>query len=322
MTRRSDDLAQALGLGVAAAFLWWISHNTVSSLEARGISFGFGFLGQPANFAIGDAPIAYGPENSFARAILVGLANTARVSLLGWILAIVCGFALGIMRLATNPPLRALARVIVEAIRNTPLLLLLLFLAAVAHSLPSVRDALEPLPGVFLSDRGLVLPFPTLDFPPTWEVPRLRGFNFEGGITLSPEFAALLAALVLHQATHVSEAVRGAILAVPRGQRDAAAALGLTRGQALRFVVVPQALRAMVPLLANNCVSLTKNSSLAVAIGFPDVVSVLNTTANQTGHAVESMLIMIVVYLVLSLSVASLMNRYNASIVRRGLRPA
>jgi general L-amino acid transport system permease protein len=322
MTPRRADLAQALGLGVAAALLWWISHNTISSLEARGISLGFGFLRQPANFAIGDAPLRYGPEDSFARAILVGLANTARVSILGWILAIVFGFALGIMRLATNPPLRGLARVIVEAIRNTPLLLLLLLLAAVAHSLPSVKDAFEPLPGVFLSDRGLVLPFPTLEFPPKWEVPTLRGFNFEGGVTLSPEFAALLAALVLHHAAHVSEVVRGAILAVPRGQRDAAAALGLTRGQALRFVVVPQALRAMVPLLANNCVSLTKNSSLAVAIGFPDVVSVLNTTANQTGHAVESMMIMIVVYLALSLSVASAMNYYNASIVRRGLRPA
>jgi general L-amino acid transport system permease protein len=102
-------------------------------------------------------------------------------------------------------------------------------------------------------------------------------------------------------------------------QRDAAHALGLSRAQTLRFVVVPQALRAMVPLLAANCVSLTKNSSLAVAIGFPDVVSILNTTANQTGHAIETMLIMIAVYLTLSLGVAATMNAYNRRVLRPGM---
>ena len=92
----------------------------------------------------------------------------------------------------------------------------------------------------------------------------------------------------------------------------------MTRWQAMRFVVVPQALRAMVPLLASNCVSLTKSSSLAVAIGFPDLVSILNTTANQTGHAIETMLIMIVAYLTLSLTVAAAMNAYNRRLLRPG----
>jgi general L-amino acid transport system permease protein len=128
----------------------------------------------------------------------------------------------------------------------------------------------------------------------------------------------LLVALVLHHGAHVSEVVRGAIVAVPPRQRDAALALGLTRFQALRLVVVPQALRAMVPLLASNCVSLTKNSSLAVAIGFPDVVSILNTTANQTGHAIETMLLMIAIYLTLSLAVAAALNSYNAAVMRPG----
>jgi general L-amino acid transport system permease protein len=128
----------------------------------------------------------------------------------------------------------------------------------------------------------------------------------------------LLAALVLHHAAHISEVVRGAVLAVSSRQRDAAHALGMTRWQTMRFVVVPQALRAMVPLLASNCVSLTKNSSLAVAIGFPDLVSILNTTANQTGHAIETMLIMIAAYLTLSLVVAGAMNAYNRHLLRPG----
>jgi general L-amino acid transport system permease protein len=154
--------------------------------------------------------------------------------------------------------------------------------------------------------------------PPDVDRPRLDGFNFVGGLTVSPELTALLAALVLHHAAHISEVVRGAVLAVPSRQRDAAYALGLSRAQTMRFVVIPQALRAMVPLLATNCVSLTKNSSLAVAIGFPDLVSILNTTANQTGHAIETMLIMIVVYLTLSLVVAAAMNAYNRRLLRPG----
>lgn len=357
MNRRRAAVLQALGLGLAAAVLWWLGRNTAASLGRHGISLGFGFLRQPANFEIGESWVRYAPEASFARAILVGLINTAAVSAAGWILSIALGFLLGVLRLSANPPLRGLVRAGVELMRGIPLLLLLLFLAATIHVLPAPRHALEPAPGVVLSDRGLVLAIPILRqihlwlggalavalaarrrlgrwgrllpfvgaaglaaslalAPPTWSLPRLQGFNLAGGLTLSPEFTALLAALVLHHAAHVSEVVRGAILAVSSGQRDAAAALGLTRRQALRLVIVPQALRAMVPLLASNCVSLTKNSSLAVAIGFPDVVSILNTTANQTGHAIETMLLMIAVYLTLSLVVASAMNRYNARLLR------
>ena len=316
MTRRSAA-AQGLALGLAAAALWWLARNTATTLDQNGISLGFGFLKQPANFDIGDAAIAYSPSDSFVRAILVGLANTARVSVLGWIFATALGFVLGILRLSPTPAVRGVARAFVELVRNVPLLLLLLFLAATMHTLPPARAAFEPLPSVFISDRGLVLPWISLASGSlAWERPVLQGFNFVGGLTISPELTALLAALVLHHAAHISEVVRGAVLAVPARQRDAAFALGLSRTQTMRFVVIPQALRAMVPLLATNCVSLTKNSSLAVAIGFPDLVSILNTTANQTGHAIETMLIMIVVYLTLSLSVAAAMNAYNRRLLR------
>ena len=304
-------LGQALTFAVIAALMWWLARNTQVNLEQRGLSLGFEFLRHPANFEIGDTSgLQFSPEHSFGRAILIGLVNTARVAVVGCALSIVLGFVLGVLRLSDNAALRGVVRAAVELMRNTPLLLLLLFLAATLHSMPSPKNAFQPLPGVFLSDRGLVLPF--------FDRPRLVGFNFVGGVALSPEFAALLGALVMHHAAHVSEIVRGAILGVARAQTDAALALGLSRGQALRFVVIPQALRAMTPLLATTCVSLTKNSSLAVAIGFPDVVSILNTTANQTGHSIETMLIMIAVYLSLSLLVAATMNRYNARLLRVG----
>lgn len=303
--------AQAIGLGITAAVIWWLAHNTQTNLEQRGLSLGFDFLRQSANFDIGDTSgIPFNPADSFGRAILIGLANTARVAVIGCALSIVLGFVLGLLRLSTNPAWRGIVRAGVELMRNTPLLLLLLLLAALLHNMPGPRNAFEPLPGVFLSDRGLVLPL--------FGRPRLVGFNFVGGVSLSPELAALVGALVMHHSAQVSEVVRGAILGVSAAQGDAALALGLTRLQAMRFVIVPQALRAMMPLLATACVSLTKNSSLAVAIGFPDVVSILNTTANQTGHSIETMLIMIGVYLSLSLLTAAMINRYNARLLAVG----
>jgi general L-amino acid transport system permease protein len=223
------------------------------------------------------------------------------------------GFVLGVARLSSNPTLSGPVRAYVEMIRSTPLLLLLLLLAAVLHQLPPAAHALAPMRGIFLSDRGLYLPGAHL-WPPGIDLPRRTKFDFVGGSALSPELAALLMALVLHQSAHISEVVRGAILAVPRRQIEAAQALGLSTFQTLRFVTIPQALRAMVPLLAQNCVSLIKNSSLAVAIGFPDVVSVLNTVGNQTGHNVETMLIMVAVYLSASLGVGYALGRYNARI--------
>jgi general L-amino acid transport system permease protein len=292
----------------ALALIAWGIRNAAANLDARGLSLGFGFLSQPANFDIGETPwLHFDPSDTLARAILVGLLNTVRVSAIGCLLALAVGFVVGVARLSDNPGLTGLMRGYVEIMRSVPLLLLLFLLTAVLHSLPPAAQALHPLPGVFLSDRGLFL-------PSLGELPRRTRFGFVGGIEMSPELAALLFALVLHQSAHIAEVVRGAILAVPRRQIEAAYALGLSRFQTLRFVTIPQALRAMVPLLAANCVSLIKNSSLAVAIGFPDVVSVLNTIGNQTGHNVETMVIMVAVYLGASLSVAYVMGRYNARI--------
>lgn len=310
-------VAQGATLAAVAAVVWWLGHNTLVTLQDHDVPLGFGFLRQPAGFDIGDTGgVRFSPQESIGRAIVVGLANTLRVAAVGCVLAVLCGFLLGILRLVANRTVRGAARAIVEVVRNTPLLLLLLFLDATIRQLPGPQQALHPLAGVFISNRGLTLPSFAFSTG-TLDLPRLAGFNFVGGWTLSPEFVALLAALVLHHAAHISEVVRGAILAVPRGQQEAARALGLSSFQVLRLVIVPQALRAMVPLLVTSCVSLVKNSSLAVAIGFPDLVSVLNTTGNQTGRNIESMLIMIVAYLSVSLGVAAVLGRYNARLLRR-----
>jgi len=146
------------------------------------------------------------------------------------------------------------------------------------------------------------------------EVPELHGFNFQGGGSVSPEFFALLLGLVVYTAAYIAEIVRSGIQAVPLGQWEAAGALGLRRSTVMRQVVLPQALRVIVPPMTSQYLNLTKNSSLAIAIGFQDVVSIANTTMNQTGQAIEGIAYIMAVYLTISLSISLFMNWYNARI--------
>ncbi|MGE4046643.1 MAG: amino acid ABC transporter permease [Acetobacteraceae bacterium] len=146
------------------------------------------------------------------------------------------------------------------------------------------------------------------------EFPALRGFNFRGGGTISPEYFALLIGLVTYTAGYIAEIVRSGIQAVARGQWEAARALGLRQGTILRSIILPQALRVIVPPMTSQYLNLTKNSSLAVAIGYQDIVSIANTTLNQTGQAIEGIAVIMAVYLTISLSISLFMNWYNARI--------
>ncbi|MFN0263686.1 amino acid ABC transporter permease [Tepidamorphus sp. 3E244] len=163
---------------------------------------------------------------------------------------------------------------------------------------------------------ALILGLPFLGYllaglPVSFEYPELRGFNFQGGMKVTPEFIALLMALSIYTASFIAEIVRAGILAVSHGQTEAAHALGLRNGPTLRLVVVPQAMRVIIPPLTSQYLNLTKNSSLAVAIAYPDLVSVGGTVLNQTGQAIEIIGIWMVVYLSLSLLTSGFMNWYN-----------
>jgi len=160
-----------------------------------------------------------------------------------------------------------------------------------------------------------LLVFFALGAPLTFDYPKLAGFNLEGGIAIQPEFTALLIGLVIYTASFIAEIVRAGIAGVPGGQKEAAAALGLRSGQILRLVVIPQAMRIIIPPLTSQYLNLTKNSSLAVAIGYPDLVSVFSgTVLNQTGQAVEVILITMGVYLSISLLTSLFMNWFNARV--------
>ena len=144
--------------------------------------------------------------------------------------------------------------------------------------------------------------------------PELKGFNFDGGTVIQPEFTALLFGLVLYTSAFIAEIVRSGILALHKGQSEAAAALGLSRSQSMRLVLLPQALRVIVPPMTSQYLNITKNSSLAIAIGYPDLVASINVTINQTGQAIENILLIMAAYLSVSLSISAFMNWYNKRI--------
>lgn len=155
--------------------------------------------------------------------------------------------------------------------------------------------------------------------PASWSVPELAGFNFKGGAWLPPEFVALLLGLTLYTAAFIAELVRGGINAVSSGQREAAMALGLKPWRVMRLVMIPQAMRIIVPPLTSQYLNLLKNSSLAVAIAYPDIVSVFTGTAlNQTGRAIEIVAITMLFYLAISLTISAFMNWYNRRVALVG----
>ena len=308
-------LYQIAALGAVALVIGWFVGNTLDNLARAHIATGYGFLSRQSSFAIAEHMIPYSPADTYLHALIVGALNTIKVTVIGIVLATVIGVAIGILRLSANPLLSRLAGVYVEAMRNVPVLLHLFFwYGVVTQTLPAVNAAWEPLPGVFLSNRGIAVPWPGAG------VPLLDGFNYQGGAVLSPELSALLIALALYTAAFIAETVRGGILSVPPGQREAARALGLKPFQSMRLVILPQALRAIVPPTTNQYLNLAKNSALAVAIGYPDFVSVANTTLNQTGQAIEGVSLIMAAYLTLSLGISALMNFYNERVALKGER--
>lgn len=364
---------QVIAVSALIFFFYTIVSNALSNLDARGIATGFEFLDQEAGFGIGLTLVEYDETFSYGRTFVVGLLNTALVSLLGVILATILGFFIGIARLSSNWLVSRLAAVYIETFRNIPLLLQIFFwYFAVLQALPSPRQSMQLGDSIFLNVRGLFFPSPVFEAgssaifftfiaglitsiiigiwaknrqsltgqqtpmgriifalcvilpvvvyfimgrPISAEYPALKGFNFQGGISIIPELAALLVALSIYTAAFIAEIVRSGINAVNHGQSEAAMSLGLPRSKTLKLVVIPQALRIIIPPLTSQYLNLTKNSSLAMAIGYPDLVSVFaGTTLNQTGQAIEIIAMTMGVYLTLSLVTSALMNIYNRKV--------
>lgn len=359
---------QVLAIALIGAVVWFLVHNTLINMQARGIQSGFDFLTQAAGFDIGESLYPFDSAYPYYQAFLVGLTNTLRVAIVGIVLATLLGTLLGVGRFSHNALIRGLCQAYVEMFRNIPVLLqLLLWYVLFTDILPAPMEAWAVGPA-FLSKGGFKFPIPIWamghlfalaglvigvlaawlyrgwnirQFEATgrmhsqfwlplviilafgvlgWVVggaptelnrPFRGDFAIENGGALTPEFMAVLMGLTLYTAAFIAEIVRAGIQSVPRGQGEAASALGLSKGQEMQLIMLPQALRVIIPPMTNQYLNLTKNSSLAVAIGYPDLVSISNTALNQTGRAVECIAIVMLVYLTTSLGTSALMGWYN-----------
>ena len=360
---------QILTFLMVGLLAFYLVNNTLTNLEKQNISTGFDFIDKEASFEIGESPIEYSAADSYAKALLVGFLNTLKVSFLGIALCTVIGIFVGVARLSSNWLVSKLALWYIEVMQNIPVLLQLFFWYALFYEIfPSPRQALNPMDGLFLCNRGMAFGVPAAHpahkyiilaliaglaisflinkwakkrlfetgkfFPVFWtslgviiglplltwllggaptemNVPSLQGFNFKGGALLSPEFVALLLGLTIYTSAFVAEAVRAGIQSVTKGQTEAAHSIGLKSRHVLSLVILPQAMRVIIPPLTSQMLNLTKNSSLAIAIGFPDFVSVANTTINQTGQSIEGVAMIMGCYLIFSLSTSLFMNWYN-----------
>lgn len=304
--------AQVVVLALVIWALTAITQNTMANLKRQSIASGLGFLQKTSGFNVIQSLIPYNESSTYARAFFVGLTNTLTVSAIGIIVATILGFLIGIARLSSNWLLARLASLYVEIVRNIPLLLqIFVWYFAVLRALPMPTESWHIGP-FYLNIRGFYLPAIRFDQAFYMEWPQPGRFNIEGGWEILPEFMALVVALAIYTAAFIAEIVRAGILAVPKGQTEAASALGLSRQQTLKLVVIPQAMRVIIPPLTSQFLNLTKNSSLAAAIAYPDLVLIFaGTVLMQTGQAVEVIGITMAVYLTISLVIAGVMNRYN-----------
>ncbi|MBD2551015.1 ABC transporter permease subunit [Microcystis elabens FACHB-917] len=283
--------------------------NLVRNLTAAGLLLSWRWLQQPAGFDISESVIPFNAQLPYWRALAAGLVNTIRAVLVGLVGATLLGTLVGMASFSHNGLLKRLARVYVEVVRNIPLLLQLVFWYFVVFlTLPNGVDAIQ-LPGVVLAKSGLYIA--GFGEGLRWMGPTLVGGVWQAPVRLSVEFGALLTGLIIYSGAFIAEVVRGGIAAVPRGQWEAASSLGLSWFATLRRIVLPQSLRVIVPGLNTQYISLAKNSSLAVAVGYTDLYSVAETTLNQTGRAVEVILVLLAAYLSLDLLISALMNGLN-----------
>jgi general L-amino acid transport system permease protein len=358
---------QAVVVLILVAIATFLLGNLSYNLKAQGRQFSYSFLRVGAGFNFGESIVPYQTNDPYYWAFIVGLLNTLRLVLVGFVAATVIGVVAGIASFSDNWLLRKLNLVYVEIVRNTPLLLqLAVWYFAVLFSF-SQGSKISQLPGsIFISKAGIVIPFPgktpasalwgivlivgaiaaflvwrwrikrmeeqgasgqpqlfalvglgilgllILIFGLGWDFPELNpAGQVTGGLRMSLEYGGALAGLSFYTGAFIAEIVRAGIQSVSKGQWEAARALGLHTGSVMRLVVLPQALRVIIPSLNSQYINLTKNSSLTLAVAYPDFYATFVTTQNQTGRAVEGVLLVMTTYLILDLIISVVMNILN-----------
>ena len=336
----------------------------------QGMATGFGFLerttGWPVNFSL----IEITGRSTYARVLWAGLLNTLLVGFLTLFFATILGLLLALMRVSNNSLMKILGTTYLEVFRNVPVILQVFFWYAILTHLPSPRQAYSIADTVFLSNRGLIIPFPAFSSSdililllslilgavgiwltknkfalmkrwaiafllfllifivvlltgrengvPLISIPELKGLRFVGGLTLKPEFSALLIGLVLYGAAYIGEIIRGGLLTVDKGKLEAGTALGLTSFQINRLIRIPLAFRAMLPSLTNQYVWLMKGTTVGIAIGYPDYFAIISTSINQSGQTLELLALLMGGFILINYTISFFMNQINERIKLKG----
>ena len=376
--RLRHEAVQAAVIAVAILLIALFAYSVESGLAQHGIKFSFSFLWDTAGFDISEGktlslrddlwPIftAFTSDRTIADAFVTGVFNTVKVAIIAIIASTILGTLLGVGRLSTNWLVQKLSFWIVEFIRNTPLLIQLVFwyFAVVLH-FPPIADAAKFYGGILISQQGFYFPSLYLDvgnsiisiglisatlvsilgavLDKTKEIRRIcvrsaaalfclslitgilkidypvaSKFQANGGTNISPEMAALLLAIVVNSASYIAEIVRGAIDSLPKGQWEAASSLGLTRSSTVNDIILPQVFRVVLPSFGNQYISLTKNTAMGIAIGYPDLFNIYGTIANQTGHSLEGIIIVMLTYLLLSWLISAAVTKMDRRLNRIG----
>ncbi|MBB3396050.1 ABC transporter permease subunit [Rhizobium sp. BK060] len=374
---------EAIQFGIIAVFvtlLGLLAYAVRSGLAEKGIRFSFSFLANTAGFDISEGWTLtsgentlpdfklFSPDMTVASAFATGIFNTAKVAILAIFLSTVLGTMLGVGRLSTNWVVRNLCFWLVEFVRNTPLLIQLVFwyfavvlrfppMASAAHfyglivsqqgvyvpalswagsdstgslalvtlTLVSVLGAIfDPIKGMRRACVAAAVVFLVFLFVTggmAVNFPIANKFRASGGTSISPEMAALLVAIVVNSASFIAETVRGAIDALPKSQWEAAASLGLSRRYTINDIVLPQVFRVVLPSFGNQYISLTKNTALGIAVGYPDLFNIYGTIANQTGHSLEGIIIVMLSYLILSWIISTIVSWTSRRLNPMGVSP-
>lgn len=277
----------------------------------------FGFFFQSAGFDISHAPLAFSASDTYAMAFAVGLVNTLLMAALAGAGALLLGVFIGIGSTLGNGVSRAGLGGFIGLMRNLPKLLVLLAVyLALLQALPPPKAPWDLAEVVFLSNRGLN--FPAYDWAlAAWDWPIRSRFGLSGGMLIPMQFLALWFTLVVYHGAQVGEIVRGGLQSIPKGQWEAASALGLGTGLQIMLVILPQVFRQILPSLISQVINLLKNTSIGLAVGFADLMSVASTTINQAFKPIEVMTVVMLLYLVIGLLLSTGLNLLNQRL-RRG----
>tara|TARA_Y100001968_G_C19453968_1_gene770841 strand:- start:13673 stop:14566 length:894 start_codon:yes stop_codon:yes gene_type:complete len=293
MDKRRKFFVQTIFLFVIIFLIIILLNNLIINISRTGLGFNFNWLSKPASFSIAEHSLPYNPSNSYSWALFIGWLNSLKVIFFSLILSSLLGTILAFARASNNLLIRIISSGYITVIRQTPLLLQLMFWYFIGFLGLKDNTKFAVYDFFNMSNQGI------------------KFYSFE----ISSEFAALLFGLSVFSSAFIAEVIRGGIFSVPNGQWEAFRSLGISEKKGLLSIIIPQALPAIIPGLTSQYLNLAKNSTLAIAVGYSDIYAINDTIINQTGRAIECFLILLISFFFLNMLITNIMEIINSLVM-------